>query len=164
MSIVLPHQPHCIGQPQDVNVCSGYAVYVDRPGNFVKKPMSECSGEAILTEVLGHLRIDAEAKRILETTITIPCMMPFITSQFLKRSKGDRPAVVPHGWRNLGFTVQFVEVPDDVVFTVEYSIRTAQEAVSQLLDLPTGPRPVYKGEFDPRVLFKAFKALHDLHA
>ncbi|WP_020174797.1 oleate hydratase [Methyloferula stellata] len=162
MSIVLPYQPHFIGQPADVNVFWGYGLYVDRPGNFVKKPMAQCSGDEIMTEVLGHLRIEVEAKRILDTTITIPCMMPFITSQFLRRAKGDRPSVVPSGWRNLGFAGQFVEVPDDVVFTVEYSIRTAQAAVCELLDLPTTPPPVYKGEFNPRVLFKAFAALHDL--
>ena len=90
-------------------------------------------------------------------------MMPFITSQFLRREKGDRPDVVPEGWYNLGFVGQFVELPDDVVFTVEYSIRSAQAAVSRLLGLKTEPPPVYKGQIMPGVLFKAFKALHDLH-
>jgi oleate hydratase len=49
-----------------------------------------------------------------------------------------------------------------VVFTVEYSIRSAQAAVSRLLGLNAEPPPVYKGQFDPRVLLKAFKALHDI--
>jgi myosin-crossreactive antigen len=35
--------------------------------------------------------------------------------------------------RNLAFVSQFVEVPEDVVFTVEYSVRAAQMAVYQLL-------------------------------
>ena len=34
---------------------------------------------------------------ILENLDCIPCMMPFITSQFLPRQRGDRPPVVPHG-------------------------------------------------------------------
>ncbi len=162
MSIVLPHQPHFAGQPEDVNVFWGYGLFVDRPGDFVKKPMSACTGREIMTEVLGHLRIDAEAARITDTSVCIPCMMPFITSQFLRRAKGDRPQVVPEGWSNLAFTGQFCEIPDDVVFTVEYSIRSAQMAVYKLLGLKREPPPVYKGQYDPRVLFKAFTTLHDV--
>ena len=67
------------------------------------------------------------------------------------------------GWRNLGFVGQFVELPDDVVCTVEYSVRSAQEAVSRPLDLKTAPTPVYRGQFNPRVLLDAFTALYDLH-
>ncbi len=160
-SIVIPHQPHFIGQPESVDVLWGYGLAVDRPGDFVRKPMAECSGREIMTEVLGHLRIEAEAATILETCTCIPCMMPFITSQFLPRAKGDRPAVLPDGTHNLAFMGQFCEVPDDVVFTVEYSIRTAQLAVYGLLDLQLKPPSVYKGKFDPRVLLKAFRALHD---
>jgi oleate hydratase len=59
---------------------------------------------------------------------------------------------------------QYCELPDDVVFTVEYSIRSAQAGVYALLGLNREPPPVYKGEFDPRVLLKAFMALHDVHA
>jgi oleate hydratase len=163
MSIVLPHQPHFIGQPKGVNVFWGYGLAVDQPGAFVAKPMAACSGREVMTELLGHLQIRTEAQRILDSTITIPCMMPFITSQFLRRAKGDRPQVVPDGWRNLGFVGQFVELPDDVVFTVEYSVRSAQAVVARLLDLDTAPPPVFKGQFNPRTLADAFVALHDLH-
>jgi oleate hydratase len=161
-SIVIPHQPHFIGQPDDVSVFWGYGLAVDQLGNFVEKPMSACTGREILTEVLGHLRIAAEAPEILAAAICIPCMMPFITSQFLRRSKGDRPPVVPPGSTNFAFMGQFCELPDDVVFTVEYSIRSAQAAVYALLRLKRKPPPVYKGAFDPRVLYEAFVALHDL--
>ena len=65
-SIVLPHQPHFIGQPEDVEVFWGYGLHVDKPGDFVKKPMSACTGREILTEILGHLRIEEEAAQILE--------------------------------------------------------------------------------------------------
>jgi oleate hydratase len=163
-SIVIPHQPHFIGQPEDVAVFWGYGLSVDKPGNFVKKPMSACTGREIMTEVLGHLRIEAEASRILQSCICIPCMMPFITSQFLRREKGDRPQVVPQGSRNLAFMGQFCELPDDVVFTVEYSIRSAQAAVYALLGLKREPPAVYQGKFDPRVLFRAFRALHDIRS
>jgi oleate hydratase len=163
-SIVLPHQPHFIGQPEDVNVFWGYGLFVDKPGDFVKKPMSACTGREIMTEILGHLHIDSEASQILKTSICIPCMMPFITSQFLRREKGDRPEVVPKGSTNLAFTGQFCELPDDVVFTVEYSIRSAQTAVYDLLGLNRKPPAVYKGQYDPRVLYKAFTTLHDMKA
>jgi oleate hydratase len=164
VSIVIPHQPHFIGQPADVSVFWGYGLSVDKLGDFVKKPMSACTGREIMTELLGHLRITAEAREILETSICIPCMMPFITSQFLRREKGDRPSVIPRGWKNLAFTGQFCELPDDVVFTVEYSIRSAQAAAYALLGVKRAPPDVYKGEFNPRVLYKAFRALHDFHA
>jgi oleate hydratase len=160
-SIVIPYQPHFIGQPESVSVFWGYGLNVDKQGDFVKKPMSACTGHEIMTEILGHLRIKAEAEKILQSSTCIPCMMPFITSQFLPRKKGDRPPVVPKGSVNLGFMGQFCELPDDVVFTVEYSIRSAQVAVSTLLNLPRKAPAVYKGEFYPRVLYKAFMALHD---
>jgi oleate hydratase len=164
MSIVLPHQPHFIGQPDDVEVFWGYGLVVDRPGDFVKKPMSACSGREILTELLGHLRVEAEAGRIIETSNCIPCMMPFITSQFLRREAGDRPPVVPEGSTHLAFVGQFCELPDDVVFTVEYSVRSAQTAVYSLLELKREPPAVYKGQYDPRVLYRAFKALHEIES
>jgi oleate hydratase len=163
-SIVLPHQPHFIGQPADVDVFWGYGLSVDKLGDFVKQPMSGCSGREIMMEIMGHLRIDAESKKILETSTCIPCMMPFITSQFLRRSKGDRPQVVPEGSKNLAFVGQFCEIPDDVVFTVEYSIRSAAIAVYALLGLDRKPPAIYKGSHDPRVLLKAFQTLHNMQA
>ncbi len=162
MSIVLPHQPHFIGQPDDVKVFWGYGLFVDKPGDFVKKPMSMCSGREIMTELLGHLRVEEDANRILGTSTCIPCMMPFITSQFLRRELGDRPQVVPDGSTNLGFIGQFCEIPDDVVFTVEYSVRSAQTAVYSLLGLNREPPAVYKGQHDLRVLYGAFMTLHGI--
>lgn len=103
VSIVLPHQPHFIGQPEDVQVFWGYGLSVDQPGNFVKKPMSACSGREIMTEIIGHLGVEPDTSAILDRAICIPCMMPFITSQFLPREPGDRPRVRPRGWTNLRF-------------------------------------------------------------
>jgi len=40
---------------------------------------------------------------------------------------------VPLNSKNFAFISQFVEIPDDVVFTVEYSVRAAQMAVYELL-------------------------------
>lgn len=162
MSIVVPFQPHFIDQPEEVSVFWGYGLHVDTPGNFVNIPMSACTGREIMTELLGHLNFGSDSQAILKSAICIPCMMPFITSQFMPREEGDRPQVVPEGYKNLAFIGQYCELPNDVVFTVEYSIRTAQCAVSSLLGLKRKPPRVYKGATDPRVLFKAFKALHDI--
>ncbi|MFJ2990745.1 oleate hydratase [Collimonas sp. NPDC087041] len=132
MSIVLPHQPHFQNQPHDVQVFWGYALHPDRIGNFVAKPMSDCNGAEILRELCGHLGFDLET---VESAICIPSKMPYITSMFMPRTRGDRPLPKPLGSRNLAFISQFVEIPDEVVFTVEYSIRAAQIAVYQLLRL-----------------------------
>jgi len=161
-SIVLPHQPHFIGQPEGVEVFWGYGLFVEVTGNFVKKPMSACTGREIMTEIIGQLRLQERGARILETCTCIPCMMPFITSQFLPRSKDDRAMVRPDGSKNLAFVGQYCELPDDVVFTVEYSIRSAQTAVYSLLGLDRKAQPVYKGQFNPRVLLEAFLALHEI--
>lgn len=162
-SIVVPHQPHFIGQPDKVGVLWGYGLSVNEPGNFIKKPMQDCTGREIMTEVLCHLNLEEQSLDLLQKMICIPCMMPFITSQFLCCDKGDRPQVVPKGSKNLAFIGQFCDLPDDVVFTVEYSIRSAQVAAYALLGLKREPPAVYKGTFNPRVLLEAFTALHGVH-
>lgn len=132
MSIVLAHQPHFIGQPADVQVFWGYALFPDRVGDFVPKPMADCSGAEILQELCGHLRFDLSS---VESANCIPCRMPYITSMFMPRIRSDRPLPVPPNSRNLAFISQFVEIPEDVVFTVEYSVRAAQMAVYELLGI-----------------------------
>lgn len=138
MSIVLAHQPHFPDQPAGVQVFWGYALFPDQIGNFVAKPMADCNGEEILRELCGHLRFDLET---VASGHCIPCRMPYLTSMFMPRLPGDRPLPVPPGSTNFAFISQFVEVPEDVVFTVEYSVRAAQMAVYQLLeiDLPIPP-------------------------
>ncbi|MDB5653124.1 MAG: ohyA [Tardiphaga sp.] len=159
MSVVLAAQPHFIGQPDHIKVFWGYGLFVDQVGNFVNKKMADCSGEELMTELIGHLRFDAHRDRILNASNCIPCMMPFITSQFMPRVKGDRPAVKPAGTANLAFIGQYCEIPDDVVFTVEYSVRSAQTAVYALLDLDKEVSPLYKAQYDPAVLFSATRTL-----
>ncbi len=132
MSIVLAHQPHFLNQPAEVQVFWGYALFPDRIGNFVAKPMADCTGAEILQELCGHLRFDLET---VASANCIPCRMPYITSMFMPRRQSDRPLPVPRNSRNLAFISQFVEIHDDVVFTVEYSVRAAQMAVYQLLGI-----------------------------
>ncbi len=152
MSIVLAHQPHFINQPADVQVFWGYSLFPDRIGNFVAKPMSECNGAEILRELCGHLRFDLE---VLSSANCIPCIMPYITSMFMPRERNDRPLPVPLGSKNFAFISQFVEIPDDVVFTVEYSVRAAQMAVYQLLGIDREVPPVTRHDQSLRVQFEA---------
>ena len=132
LSVVLARQPHFLGQPEGVQVFWGYALHPDRVGDFVGKPMADCSGAEILKELCGHLDFDLA---MMDTATCIPCRMPYITSMFMPRAPGDRPKPVPDTSRNLAFISQFVEIPDDCVFAVEYSIRVAQMAVYRLLGI-----------------------------
>jgi len=101
--------------------------------------MAECNGADILQELCGHLRLDLET---IESANCIPCRMPYITSMFMPRLKSDRPLPVPEGSANFAFISQFVEIPHDVVFTVEYSVRAAQMAVYELLHIDREIPPV----------------------
>ena len=152
MSIVLAHQPHFANQPADVQVFWGYALFPDRVGNFIAKPMAECNGAEILQELCGHLRFDLET---VASANCIPCRMPYITSMFMPRERSDRPLPVPTGSKNLAFISQFVEIPDDVVFTVEYSVRAAQMAVYELLGVERKVPPITPHDKSLRVQFEA---------
>lgn len=152
MSIVLAHQPHFAKQPADVQVFWGYALLPDRIGNFVAKPMAECHGADILQELCGHLRFDPET---VTSANCLPCRMPYITSMFMPRRRGDRPLPVPRGSRNFAFISQFVEIPDDVVFTVEYSVRAAQMAIYELCGIDRKIPPITPHDKSLRVQFEA---------
>jgi oleate hydratase len=149
MSVVLYHQPHFPGQPDDVQVFWGYALHPDRVGDFVAKPMSDCGGSEILCELCGHLNFDPA---VFEKASCIPCRMPYITSMFMPRNKSDRPLPVPANSKNLAFISQFVEIPDDVVFTVEYSVRAAQTAVYQLTKIARQIPPITRHDRSISVL------------
>ena len=161
MSIVVARQPHFPNQPKDVKVFWGYGLYPDKEGNHVKKKMSECSGEEILEELWYHLKIQDLMKPIVESgkVNCIPVAMPFIDSLFMPCAKGDRPDVVPTAAANFAFLGQFAEVPDDCVFTVEYSVRCAQTAVYGLFKTDKEVLPVYDSVHNPKVLVKAMKAI-----
>ncbi|MGD8340450.1 MAG: oleate hydratase [Gammaproteobacteria bacterium] len=159
MSVVLAYQPHFSNQPDDVWVFWGYGLHPERRGNRVDKPMIESGGREILTELCHHLPVGDAGDRIIDSANCIPCAMPFITSQFMPRAPGDRPQVVPAGARNFAFLGQFCEVPDDTVFTVEYSVRTAQMAVYELLGLNREATPMYRGYLRPSVVLRALRAL-----
>ena len=158
MSWVVPTQPHFINQPDNVKVFWAYALYPDAEGDFIKKKMSDCTGRELFEELLYHMGLQDKIDEILSHTINvIPSMMPYITSQFMPRVKGDRPDVIPAGSKNFGFLGQYAEIPHDCVFTVEYSVRSAMMAVYGLLGLDKEVDPVFPSQYDIRVLANAAK-------
>lgn len=86
-------------------------------------------------------------------------MMPYITSQFMPRAIADRPKVFPEGCTNLALIGQYVELPGDVVFTVETSIRTAMMAAYGLLKLDRPVTPLYEPHWDIRIITMCLKKM-----
>ena len=87
--------------------------------------------------------------------------MPYITTYFMPRRAGDRPLVVPEGSKNLAFIGNFSETKRDTVFTTEYSVRTAMEAVYQLFNVDRGVPEVYASSFDVRSILSSIYYLND---
>ncbi|TDQ72270.1 oleate hydratase [Sphingobacterium yanglingense] len=161
MSFTCNRQPHFPEQPDDVLVLWVYALFMDKNGDYVKKTMPECTGNEILAELCHHLGIVDQLDDVIANTIVRTAFMPYITSMFMPRAKGDRPAVVPEGCKNLGLVGQFVETNNDVVFTMESSVRTARIAVYELLNLNKQVPDVSPLQYDIRHLLKAAKTLND---
>jgi len=144
-------------QPDDVNVFWGYGQCSDVPGDYIKKPMQECTGAEMFAEVLYHVGLEDKIDDILEHTTVSTSMMPYVTSQFMPRTVSDRPKVIPDGCVNLAFMGQFVELPGDCVFTVETSVRTAMMGVWGLTGLDKPMVPLYEPIYDVRVLVSNIK-------
>lgn len=159
MSIVVAAQPHFKNQPADTTIFWGYGLYTDKTGNYVKKAMRDCTGEEILTELIHHFHWEDHLDEIMADVVNvIPCMMPYIDAQFQPRKMTDRPQVIPQGSTNFAMISQFVEIPEDMVFTEEYSVRAARMAIYKLMgvtDKTICPVTPYKK--DKKVLLKALK-------
>ncbi|MFV4953499.1 oleate hydratase [Lactobacillus delbrueckii subsp. allosunkii] len=165
LSFTIHRQPHFKDQKENETVVWIYALYSDTPGNYIKKRVVDCTGEEITEELLYHLGVpDDLIKKYAgdDYVNTVPVYMPYITAYFQMRKKGDRPAVVPAGSVNLAFIGNFAESPTrDTVFTTEYSVRTAMEAVYTLLNVDRGVPEVFDSVYDIRELLKATYYLND---
>jgi len=168
MSFAVHRQPHFKTQKPNETTVWIYGLYSDVPGNYVKKTIVDCSGEEITQELLYHLGVPESKIQQLskqESINTVPVYMPFITSYFMPRVMGDRPKVVPDGSVNLAFIGNFAESPSrDTVFTTEYSVRTAMEAVYSLLDVERGVPEVFNSIYDIRELLRAMYYMNDKKA
>lgn len=164
LSWTVSRQPHFKQQPKDQIVAWLYGLFVDRPGDYVKKPMQDCTGEEITQEWLYHLGVPVEDIPELAATgaRTVPVMMPYITAFFMPRQAGDRPDIVPPGAANFAFIGQFAETKArDCIFTTEYSVRTAMEAVYTLMNVERGVPEVFNSTYDVRTLLAALRPLRD---
>lgn len=163
LSWTFNRQPQFRSQPKGQLVGWIYGLFSDKPGNYVKKPMRECTGKEICMEWLYHMGVpESEIEGLAEHSAnTIPCMMPYITAFFMPRRDGDRPAVVPQGSVNFAFLGQFAETARDTIFTSEYSVRTGMESVYTLLNIDRGVPEVWGSTYDIRDLLKATVQLRD---
>lgn len=163
MSWTVNRQPHFKQQPKDQIVVWVYGLFVDTPGDYVKKPLSECTGEEITQEWLYHLGVpEADIPELAANAAkAVPVMMPYVTSFFMPRQAGDRPAVVPEGAVNFAFIGQFAETTRDCIFTTEYSVRTGMEAAYQLLGIDRGVPEVFNSTYDVRKLISGTVHLRD---
>lgn len=157
LSLSIFHEPEIIGQPPGTYLWWGYGLFPERNGDFVRKRMDACTGEEILEEVLRQLRFERQLDEIMASSICIPCDMPYVNNIWMTRTRTDRPRPVPKGSTNLGLLGQYVEVSRDVAFTIEYSARTAWEAIYLLLKRGPAPPRVYQAQYDPKALFAALK-------
>ncbi len=157
LSWTINRQPQFKAQDKNTVLVWVYSLNTNRPGNYVKKAMRNCTGEEVCREWLYHIgvptnKINALAKDACNTTT---CFMPYINAFFQPRKNSDRPLVVPQGAVNFAFIGQFAETPRDTIFTTEYSMRTGMEAVYTLLNVDRGVPEVWGSCYDVRELLRA---------
>ena len=157
LSWTINRQPQFKSQDKNMVLVWVYSLNTNRPGNYVKKAMRDCTGEEVAQEWLYHIGVSEDkikdyAKNRCNTTT---CFMPYINAFFQPRKEEDRPLVVPHGAVNFAFIGQFAETPRDTIFTTEYSIRTGMEAVYTLLNVDRAVPEVWGSKYDVRELLRA---------
>lgn len=163
LSWTINRQPQFRSQPKEHCLVWVYALFNDRPGDYVKKPMRDCTGKEICMEWLYHIGVpENEIEELAENSAnTVPVMMPYIDAFFMPRNDTDRPKVVPDGAVNFAFIGQFAETARDTIFTTEYSMRTGMEAVYTLLNVDRGVPEVWCSTYDVRDLLNATVKLRD---
>ena len=163
MSWTLNRQQQFHDQPKNQLCVWVYALFTDKPGDYVKKPMRDCTGKEICMEWLYHIGVpEDQIEELAENSAnTVPVMMPYIDAFFMPRAKGDRPDIVPKGAVNFAFLGQFAETARDTIFTTEYSMRTGMEAVYTLLNVDRGVPEVWGSTYDLRDLINATVQLRD---
>jgi oleate hydratase len=145
-------------QPDNVNVLWTYGQCSEAVGDYIEKPMRECTGAEMFAELLYRCGLETRIDSILERSKVSTSMMPYITSQFMPRKTNNRPKVIPDGCVNLACIGQFVELPGVVVFNVETSVRTAMMAVWGLTGLEKPVIPIFEPIYDLRVILASMKA------
>ena len=156
LSWTINRQPQFKSQNKNSVLVWLYALNTNKPGNFVKKPIKECTGKEVCEEWLYHIGLPInEIEKYADICNTTTCYMPYINAFFQPRKEKDRPLVVPKNSVNFAFIGQFAETPRDTIFTTEYSIRTGMEAVYTLLKVDRAVPEVWGSKYDVRELLKA---------
>ncbi len=163
LSWTINRQPQFREQPKNHCLVWVYSLFTDVPGDYVKKPMRDCTGKEICMEWLYHLGVpEDQIEELAECSAnTVPVMMPYIDAFFMPRNDTDRPKVVPDDAVNFAFLGQFAEIARDTIFTTEYSMRTGMEAVYTLLNVDRGVPEVWGSTYDVRDLLDATVKLRD---
>ena len=117
--------------------------------------MAKASCDSCVYNAVSYTHLDVYKRQVEEipdlaenSAVCVPTMMPYITAFFMPRTKGDRPDVIPDGCVNFAFLGQFADTPRDTVFTTEYSVRTAMEAVYGLLGVDRGVPEVWGSVYE----------------
>lgn len=156
LSWTINRQPQFKSQNKNSVLVWLYALNTNKSGNFVKKPIKECTGKEVCEEWLYHIGVPInEIEKYADICNTTTCYMPYINAFFQPRKEKDRPLVVPKNSVNFAFVGQFAETPRDTIFTTEYSIRTGMEAVYTLLKVDRAVPEVWGSKYDVRELLKA---------
>jgi len=156
LSWTINRQPQFKSQNKNSVLVWLYALSTNKPGNFVKKPIKECTGKEVCEEWLYHIGLPInEIEKYADICNTTTCYMPYINAFFQPRKEKDRPLVVPKNSINFAFVGQFAETPRDTIFTTECSIRTGMEAVYTLLKVDRAVPEVWGSKYDVRELLKA---------
>lgn len=158
LNIAIENQPRFANQEKNQTVIWGYGLYINHFGDYIKKPMRNCTGRDIFAELMYHLHLSDRTEEFLVDVIdVIPCMRPYAAAQLQPRKMGDRPPVVPDYTRHFACIGQFTEIPEDVVSMEEYAVYTARTAVYTLLDIPKEVCSISSYKMDPRAVAQALK-------
>ena len=96
MSWTVNRQPHFKNQPKDQLVVWVYGLFGDVPGDYVKKPMKDCTGREITMEWLYHLGVPEAEMCIRDSPCcgTWPCAAPCCCWAWTKL----KPCSAPETW------------------------------------------------------------------
>ena len=159
MSIVVPYQPHFPDMPPDTYTLWGYGLFLDVDGDYVGKPM-RMHGARDPAGAHRPARFRRGARRDPGDHRRHAGHAALRVGD-VRASRRRGPAIgVAEGRANFAFLGQWVELPEDVVYTVEYSVHCAMHAVYALFGVDRAIRPIYHGLADPKVGMKVLASAY----
>ena len=158
LSWTLNRQQQFRDQPKNQLCVWVYGLFSDKPGDYVKKPMRDCTGREICMEWLYHLGVPTEdiAELAEHSANTVPVMMPYIDAFFMPRAFGDRPDIVPQGAVNFAFLGQFAETGREICMEWLYHIGVPEEDIAELAEHSANTVPVMMPYIDAFFMPRAF--------